>query len=501
MTIDPEKTLTVETDASESTISASLNQDGRPVAFFSRTLSSSERNHSSVEKEAYAIVEAIKKWRHFLLNNHFRLITDQESVAFIYHPKQKGKVKNEKIQRWKIELSCFSYDVLYRPGPENTVADALSRATCSALPLNNLQELHNNLSHPGITRMYHFIRSRNLPYSVEDVRHMTANCTTCREIKPSFFRPKNQKLIKATQPFERLSLDFKGPLPSVSKNRYLLTIIDEYSRFPFAFECHDISSGTVVNKLCQLFSIFGMPSYIHSDRGSSFMSEELKSFLHSKGIATSRTTAYNPRGNGQVEKLNDTLWRAIQLSLKSKNFEIDQWECVLLDALHSIRSLLCTETNCTPHERMFQYTRRSTSGNSLPTWLLTPGPVYMKRNVRQSKFDPLVDEVELISANPQYANVRLRDGRETTVSLRQLAPTGEIMETGEAPVSKDTGPELADVCSQPPADDTNDSTPDQPDQPTADVPEAEIHAQPIQAPTNEHSFIRTRYYDLRSGKK
>ena len=39
----------------------------------------------------------------------------------------------------------------------------------------------------------------------------------------------------------------------------------------------------------------------------------------------------------------------------------------------------------------------------------------MKRNVRQSKYDPLVDEVNLIEANPQYAHVRLPDDRETTV--------------------------------------------------------------------------------------
>ena len=155
------------------------------------------------------------------------------------------------------------------------------------------------------------------------------------------------------------------------------------------------------------------------------MSEELKNFLQSKGIATSRTSPYNPRGNGQVEKLNHTLWRGIQLSLKSKGLAINQWELVLLDVLHSIRSLLCTQTNCTPHERMFVHTRRSTTGNSLPTWLLSPGPVFMKRNVRNSKFEPLVDEVELLCANPQYATVRLRDGRETTVSLRQLAPMGE----------------------------------------------------------------------------
>ena len=50
----------------------------------------------------------------------------------------------------------------------------------------------------------------------------------------------------------------------------------------------------------------------------------------------------------------------------------------------------------------------------------------MRRNVRRSKYDPLVDEVELIDCNPMYAHVRLQDGRETTVSLHQLAPVGDL---------------------------------------------------------------------------
>ena len=58
-TYDPNELLTVETDASEFAIAATLNQKGRPIAFFSRTLNQSERNHSSVEKEAQAIVEAL----------------------------------------------------------------------------------------------------------------------------------------------------------------------------------------------------------------------------------------------------------------------------------------------------------------------------------------------------------------------------------------------------------------------------------------------------------
>jgi len=90
----------LETDASDHCIAATLNQSGRPVAFFSRTLSKHEQNHPAIEKEAYAIVEASRKWRHYLLGRHFRLVTDQRSVSFMFDKGNHGKIKNEKIARW-----------------------------------------------------------------------------------------------------------------------------------------------------------------------------------------------------------------------------------------------------------------------------------------------------------------------------------------------------------------------------------------------------------------
>ena len=90
-----------------------------------------------------------------------------------------------------------------------------------------------------------------------------------------------------------------------------------------------------------------MPAYIHSDRGSAFMSAEFKRYLD-KGIASSRTTSYNPAGNGQVERLNQTLWQTIKLGLKTHKLPLQHWQELLSDALHSVRSLLCTATNQTP---------------------------------------------------------------------------------------------------------------------------------------------------------
>ena len=99
------------------------------------------------------------------------------------------------------------------------------------------------------------------------------------------------------------------------------------------------------------------------------------------GIATRKSTPYHPIGNGQVERYNGIIWKTVRLSLKSKNLPESQWEVVLPNALHSIRSLLSTSTNTTPHERFFSFQRRS-------------------------------------SCN---ANVWYTDGRESTVSLRDLA--------------------------------------------------------------------------------
>ena len=139
----------------------------------------------------------------------------------------------------------------------------------------------------------------------------------CAQLKPHFHRPQIGTLIKSTQPMERLNIDFKGLLPSATQNKYFLTIIDEYSRFPFVFPCPNISSQTVNKCLNQLFSSCGTPGYIHSDHGSSFISREIKEYLFQKGIATSCTTSYHPTGNTQCERYNGIVWKSVRLALKT----------------------------------------------------------------------------------------------------------------------------------------------------------------------------------------
>ena len=151
--IDETIPFEVETDASEIAIAATLNQNGKPVAFFSQTFQGSKLNHAFIEKEAQAIIKAVRHWRHFLPGRHFTLKTAQKSVSYMFDKLHKGKIKNEKFLRWRLELSCFSFDIIYRPGRGNVPADTLSRAMCDMAPADSLFKLHEALCHQAVTRL------------------------------------------------------------------------------------------------------------------------------------------------------------------------------------------------------------------------------------------------------------------------------------------------------------------------------------------------------------
>ena len=74
--INDEEPFTVECDASDLAIGATLNQNGRPVGFMSRTLTKNERLYLAIEKEATTIIGAVRKWAHFLHARVFTLVTD-----------------------------------------------------------------------------------------------------------------------------------------------------------------------------------------------------------------------------------------------------------------------------------------------------------------------------------------------------------------------------------------------------------------------------------------
>ncbi len=361
--------------------------------------------------------------------------------------------------RWRLELSTLSYGIVYKKGSENVAADALSRIATVSFP-QSVDTLHRLLCHPGVTRLWDYINRHKLPFSLDEVRRCISTCQTCLEWKPRFFRPDKSHIIKATRPFERISIDIVGPkCPSRTGNRYLLTVIDEYSRFPFAVPIKDISARSVINSLKSIFSFCGTPAFIHSDRGTQFMSNEFDIFCHTVGIAHSRTTPYNPKGNGQCERFNGTIWKAVVCTLHSRNLSEDKWEDVLPDVLASIRTLICTATKETPHDRFFNFQRRTPTKYTIPHWMAPGNPVYVK-NVVRNKDDPLVHPAQVVEViNDQFIKVANRKGVVDTISSSKVSRGSIVpnprrpLQEGECP-GEDNDPFGSDASQHAPVNDT-----------------------------------------------
>ena len=313
----------------------------------------------------------------------------------------------------------YNFDIHHKPGVEHVAPDTFSRM-CSAVPGISLLELHKSLGHPGYARFYHFIRQGNLPFSSAETKTVCKNCHTCAEAKPQFFKSASQTLIKAVCLWDRISVDFKGPVSG--PHPYLLIVVVEHSSFPFVFPCKNMKSSTVTLCLSSLFCFFGFPGCVRSDRDAPFLSRETRFFLAIRGITFSTSTPYYPQGNSQCERSNQTIWRTIKLLLHSERLSEDLWETVLPEGLHAVRSLVCLSTNETPHERFLRFPRKAMAGSALPSWLLHPGPVLLRRHVR-NKGDPLCDPVELVEGNQTYSVMHLvDDGQENMVSTSDLAP-------------------------------------------------------------------------------
>ena len=114
----------------------------------------------------------------------------------MFDNKKQTKIKNTKILNWRMELASFHYDVKYRPGRLNHAADALTRVkrkksgfVSSLVETNQLYKLHKELGCPGITRLFHQVKIRNLPYTLKDVESVCKSCDSCSELKPRFYKP------------------------------------------------------------------------------------------------------------------------------------------------------------------------------------------------------------------------------------------------------------------------------------------------------------------------
>ena len=104
-------------------------QQCHPVAFISKALSSKHQALSAYDKEMFAILFAVKKWHFYLVGRHFTIRTDHQPLKYLLE--QKVSTPSQHI--WLAQLMAYDFDIIYKRGAENRVADALSRISFSEI--------------------------------------------------------------------------------------------------------------------------------------------------------------------------------------------------------------------------------------------------------------------------------------------------------------------------------------------------------------------------------
>lgn len=412
-TPDPARQFIVEVDASNEGLGAVLSQRSRddnkvhPCAYFSRRLTSSERNYDVGDRELLAVKEALQEWRHWLEGAEipFFVYTDHKNLEYL----RTAKRVNPRQARWALFFNRFTFSLSYRPGSKNTKADALSRrddctpvtltpefilptsarlavtntdleeevmaanhssspqsacpAECLYVPENLrprvMQWFHTSrmYCHPGQKRTFEVIRQRFWwPTLASDVKEYVSACPDCAQVKPTnsppagFLRP----LPVPRRPWSHISLDFVTGLPPSEGNTVILTVVDRFSKMVHfvALPRLPTAKGTAEALLTNVFRIHGIPRDIVSDRGSQFTARFWSSFCRLLGVSVSLSSGWHPQTNGQSERLNQQLKTSLQLLCAR---EPTSWSRNLVWAEFAHNTLKSSATGLSPFEVVFGY--------------------------------------------------------------------------------------------------------------------------------------------------
>ncbi|XP_055493550.1 uncharacterized protein K02A2.6-like [Leucoraja erinacea] len=326
----------------------------KPIAFASRTLSSSERNYAQIEKEALSIVFRIKKFHQFLLSKPFTLVTDHKLLLVILGPKSDIPSMNaSRMQRWAILLSQYDYKVKYRSSKCNTVADALSRLPCensdvgSENSIYTLQVVDEDFPVTETEIAAETMKDNVLKWVYEQTLngwteidsglnsvlnselmpfHNQLHELSCeqgcikwgyRVVVPESLNNKIMNELHAEHPgivsmksiarsfvyWPGIDGDIESLVSKCSVNDHFLVLVDSHSKW---IEVKRMGSSTTtertIDELRLIFACHGLPEELVPDNGPQFRSEQFKEFMEQNGVKHTLVPPYHPASNGVAER-------------------------------------------------------------------------------------------------------------------------------------------------------------------------------------------------------
>ena len=181
-----------------------------------------------------------------------------------------------------------------------------------------------------------------------DVQHFCEQCIPCIRNKDGGRRRHALEPIRAMAPFHLVGLDVLGPFSNESDrgNRYVVSFMDYYTKWPEAFATADHKASTVLKLLFeQVIPAHGVPRVIISDQAPEFLSEAWTSGTASVGAHVCYTSPYHHQANGLVERWNRTLMDMLR---PLTELEPAKWDEFLGPALFAFRTTVHASTGNTP---------------------------------------------------------------------------------------------------------------------------------------------------------
>ena len=377
----------ITSDASNIGIGAVLSQAGHPVAHFSRKLNKAEKNYAAHEKEALAVIEAVKQWRVYITGRPVTLYTDHHSLKYL---KTQPNL-NLRQRRWVEELDALDWKIEYKPGRLNQAADALSRRPDHELGAikvlgeeqQYLEELKNHWTfedlpdcyvmmdglayqrgerndddlrlviptapywkdlkiiiirenhdtkysgHLGIEKTTELVQ-RNFVWEgmAGDIKEYVATCPTCQQMKHS-----TQKKAGLLQPlpipdrkWSHISMDLITHLPTSSQgNDAFVVFVDRLTKMIHVAPIKTAIKPPELAKvmISTVVKHHGVPTAIVSDRDPRFISHFWTALMKALGTKLQMSTAYHPQTDGLTERANQTIEQMLRAYV---NEEQDNWD-------------------------------------------------------------------------------------------------------------------------------------------------------------------------------
>ncbi|GFR90992.1 Pol polyprotein [Elysia marginata] len=405
---DPKSESRLSTDASDSAIGAELSQKHhgmwRPIAFFSRKLTSPQSRYSTFDRELLVIYSAIQHFRFFLEGRPFSVLTDHKPLTYALTSKTARSPQQERQLSYNAE---FTTDIRYISGPDNVVPDVLSRSPCTKQPMvasaspippidlaqmaaeqlrdpkeaelrkqpgalklkevnlggysllcdvstsrprpivpplwtKTIFEAIHNLSHPGHKPTTRAISARYVwPGLKREVKNMVRACHSCQASKIGrHTKTAHNSFDPPRSSFWGYSCGSCGTFSPIRR----LHIFVHHHRQVHQMARSSANPTTCARALLRNWiARFGVPDSISSDQGPQFTSSLWRELHNVLGCSPKHTTAYHPQSNGMVERFHRSLKAALKARLLGPGW-MDELPIVLL----GIRSLLKEDLDAAP---------------------------------------------------------------------------------------------------------------------------------------------------------